>query len=186
MSTVKSFPASAKWMHWISAVLIICMLFLGVSMIQSLAIWQNTAIKLHQSFGVLILMLVCVRLVNRFFIQTPALPNDLSGLQRFAAKATQVLLYVLMITLPLSGWIMRNAAGLPVSFFGTFELPILINESIKTHSAYRELHGIIAWSLFGVIVLHVSAALHHGLIRQDNVLPSMLLRFRSRKHPNNE
>ena len=158
MSTVKSFPASAKWMHWISAVLIICMLFLGVSMIQSLAIWQNSAIKLHQSFGVLVLMLVCVRIVNRLFIQAPALPNELSGLQRFAAKATQALLYVLMITLPLSGWIMRNAAGIPVSFFGIVELPILIDESIKTYSLFRELHGVIAWSLFGVIVLHISAA----------------------------
>jgi len=181
MSNVKAFPTSAKLMHWLSAVLIISMLFLGVSMIQSLATWQNSAIKLHQSFGVLVLILVCVRLVNRLFIQTPALPSDLSAMQHFAAKATQVLLYVLMIALPISGWLMRNAAGLPVSFFGTFELPMLVSESIASYSLFREAHGIIAWSLFGVIVLHISAALHHGLIRQDSVLPSMLFKFRSPK-----
>src|SRR5699024_3331285 len=110
MSQPKTFPTSAKLMHWLSALLIICMLFLGVSMIQSLATWQNTAIKLHQSFGVLVLLLVCVRLINRLFIQTPALPSDLSAIQHFAANATQVLLYVLMIALPISGWLMRNAA----------------------------------------------------------------------------
>lgn len=181
MSNVKSFPTSAKLMHWLSAVLIICMLFLGVSMIQSLATWQNSAIKLHQSFGVLVLILVCVRLLNRLFIQAPALPSDLSAMQHFAAKATQVLMYVLMIALPISGWLMRNAAGLPVSFFGLFELPLLVESSIKAYSFYRELHGVMAWSLFGVIVMHVSAALHHGLIRQDSVLPSMLFKFRSRK-----
>lgn len=181
MSQPKTFPTSAKLMHWLSALLIICMLFLGVSMIQSLATWQNSAIKLHQSFGVLVLLLVCVRLINRLFIQTPALPSDLSALQHFAAKATQVLLYVLMIALPISGWLMRNAAGLPVSFFGVFQLPLLVSEGIESYGLYRELHGIIAWALFGVIVMHISAALHHGLIRQDSVLPSMLFKFRSRK-----
>lgn len=181
MSDVKSFPTSAKLMHWLSAVLIISMLFLGVSMIQSLATWHNSAIKLHQSFGVLVLLLVLVRLVNRLFIQTPALPSDLSAMQHFAAKATQVLMYVLMIALPISGWLMRNAAGLPVSFFGLFELPLLVDASIKSYSVYRELHAVMAWGLFGVIVMHISAALHHGLIRQDSVLRSMLFKWRSRK-----
>ena len=181
MSKVKSFPTSAKLLHWISALLILCMLFLGITMVQSLAPWQNSAIKLHQSFGVVVLLLVTVRLINRFFIQTPDLPSDLSNLQKFAAKATQVLLYVLMFALPLSGWLMRNSAGLPVSFFGLFELPILIDAGIKSYSVFRELHGFIAWSLFGVIVLHISAALHHGFIRKDNVLPSMLFKCRSRK-----
>lgn len=89
---------------------------LGVSMIQSLATWQNTAIKLHQSLGVL----VCLRLINRLFIQTPALPSALSAVQHFAAKATQVVLYVLMIALPIAGWLIRNAAGLPASFLACF------------------------------------------------------------------
>lgn len=181
MNPEQSFPTSAKLLHWLSAVLIICMLFLGVSMIQSLATWQNSALKLHQSFGVLVLVLVCVRLVNRPFIQVPPLPSDLSRVQGFAAKASHVLLYILMIILPISGWLMRNAEGLPVSFFGLFQLPLLISEGIKSYSLFRELHGIIAWSLFGVIVLHVSAALHHGFIRQDSVLASMLFKFRSRK-----
>ena len=176
MCNVSSFPTSVKLMHWISAILIICMLFIGVTMIQSLAVWQNSAIKLHQSFGLLVLLLVFLRLINRFFIKAPDLPSDLTYLQSFAAKSTQIVLYALMISLPISGLLMRNAAGLPVSFFGVF-----VAEGIKTYSLYREMHGLIAWSLFGVIVLHISAALHHGLIRQDSVLPSMLFKFRSRK-----
>ena len=181
MSDVQSYPAAAKIMHWLSAVLIICMLFLGVTMIQSLAPWHTSAIKLHQSFGVLILLLVSVRLMNRFFFTAPALPADISRAQHLAAKSTQILLYVLMIALPISGWLMRNAAGLPVSFFGLFELPLLINAGLELYGFYRELHALIAWSLFGVIVLHISAALHHGFIREDSVLPSMLFKWRSRK-----
>ncbi|MDY0205196.1 MAG: cytochrome b [Pseudomonas sp.] len=181
MSQDKSFPTSAKLLHWLSAILIICMLFIGVTMIQSLATWQNTALQLHQSFGVLVLILVAVRLLNRLRFKAPALPSDITGLQHFAAKATQVLMYALMIALPISGWLMRNAAGLPVSFFGTFELPLLVSESMAAYGLFREAHGIMAWSLFGVIVLHISAALQHGLIRQDSVLPSMLLKLRSPK-----
>ena len=181
MSQAKSFPTSAKVLHWLSAVLIISMLFLGVSMIQSLATWQNTALQLHQSFGVVVLLLVVVRLLNRLRFNPPALPAEITGMQHFAAKAVQVLLYMLMIALPISGWLMRNAAGLPVSFFGAFNLPILVSQGLESYGLYREAHGIIAWSLFGVIVLHISAALQHGLIRQDSVLPSMLFKFRSRK-----
>lgn len=88
---------------------------------------------------------------------------------------------MLMLALPISGWLMRNAAGLPVSFFGLFNLPLLGSQGIASYALYRELHSIIAWSLFAVIVLHISAALHHGLIRQDSVLPSMLFKFRSGK-----
>lgn len=62
-----------------------------------------------------------------------------------------------------------------------FQLPLLVSEGIEAYGLYRELHGILAWALFGVIVMHISAALHHGLIRQDSVLPSMLFKLRSRK-----
>jgi len=181
MSQDKSFPTSAKVLHWLSALLILCMLFIGVTMIQSLATWQNTALQLHQSVGVLVFILVVLRLLNRLRIQAPALPSDITGIQHFAAKATQVLMYVLMLALPISGVLMRNSAGLPVSFFGAFDLPLWVSESMASYGLYREAHGIMAWSLFGVIVLHISAALQHGLIRQDGVLASMLLSFRSRK-----
>jgi len=80
MSNIKTFPTSAKLMHWISALLIISLLFVSVSMIQSMAPWQHTVIKMHQSIGVLVFVLVLVRLVNRFFFTAPALPTDLSRL----------------------------------------------------------------------------------------------------------
>lgn len=176
-----AFPTSAKLAHWLSAVLIFCMLFLGVAMIQSLATWQDSALRLHQSFGVLVLLLVVLRLINRCLFTAPPLPQDLSFLQRWAAKGSPVLLYALMIALPSVGWLMQNAAGLTVSFFGMFTLPVLIESGLKSYGFYRELHGMLAWSLFGVIVLHISAALYHGLIRNDHVLGSMLFSIKGKK-----
>lgn len=176
MNKITAFPTSAKFMHWLSALLIISMLFLGVSMIQSLATWQHTALQLHKSVGALVLVLVLIRLINRLLIQMPPLPTDLNWAQRFAAKASHIVLYVLMLAIPLSGWAMQSAAGLTVSPFGLFNLPTLINENVQYYAIFRELHGILTWTLFAVIVLHVSAALHHGLVRKDSVLSSMLFK----------
>lgn len=173
MNTIKSYPASAKLLHWASALMIISMLFLGVSMIQSLATWQVTALALHQSFGVLVLVLVVIRLLNKLRFESPSLPADLAKVQKVIAHGSHVLLYLGMIAMPLSGWLMQNANGVMVTAFGWFTLPTLIPAGIQYYALFRELHGLIAWLLFGLILLHITGALYHGLVRRDHVLSSM-------------
>ena len=173
MNSSRHYPLSARLLHWSMAAIILSMLFLGVSMIQSFALWQNTALSLHKSFGSLIFVLVGIRLLNRLRFKAPALPTDLQNWQSFAGYATHILLYVAMIAMPLSGWFMQSAAGLEVKPFGLFSLPHIIFQDIKLYGLFRELHGIIAWLFFGLILLHISAALHHKLIRRDEVLNSM-------------
>jgi len=155
------------------AVIILSMLFLGVSMIQSFSPWQNTALSLHKSFGTLVFVLVGIRLINRLLFKAPSLPADLPSWQAFTGRATHVLLYAAMIAMPLSGWFMQSAAGLFVQPFGLFSLPHIISPDIKLYGLFRELHGLTAWLFFGLILLHISAALYHKLIRRDNVLDSM-------------
>jgi len=173
-SSAVKYPITARLLHWVMAVIILSMLFLGVSMIQSFAPWQNVALSLHKSFGTLVFILVGVRLINRLLFKPPALPSDLPHWQAFAGRATHVLLYTAMIAMPLSGWLMQSAAGLEVSVFGLFNLPLIAPENIKLYSLSRELHGLTAWLFFGLILLHIAAALYHKLIRRDDVLDSML------------
>lgn len=168
-----NYPMSAKLLHWASAMIIISMLFLGVAMIQTLATWQLTALALHQSFGILVLILVVLRLINRLRVRTPNLPHDLSKTQKLAAHGSHVLLYLAMLALPVLGWLMQNANGVDVKFFGVFILPVLVDPSIELYGLLRELHGLVAWLLFALILLHIAGALYHGLIRQDSVLASM-------------
>jgi cytochrome b561 len=175
ITAVTSYPVSAKVLHWASALMIISMLFLGVSMIQTLAPWQYAALALHQSFGVLVLVLVVIRLLNKLRIKVPELPSDLSKIQVFAAKGSHVLLYLGMLSLPILGWLMQNANGVNVNVFGYLMLPTLITPSIEYYGLLRELHGLIAWLLFGLILLHITGALYHGFIRRDDVLKSMAL-----------
>lgn len=172
--TTQSYPVSAKLLHWASAMIIISMLFLGVAMIKTLATWQLTALALHQSFGILVLVLVILRLINKLRIQTPNLPSDLSKTQVLAAHGSHVLLYLAMLTLPLLGWLMQNANGVDVRVFGTFTLPAFVAPSIELYGLLRELHGLVSWLLFALILLHIAGALYHGLIRKDSVLASMI------------
>lgn len=167
------YPVSAKLIHWASAFIILSMLFLGVSMIQSLATWQIEALALHQSFGVMVLVLLGLRLLNNLRFKAPALPDDLSNIQRLAAKGSHVLLYLGMFSLPMLGWLMQNANGVDVNVFGFFVLPTLLSPSIEYYGLLRELHGLAAWLLFGLILLHIAGALYHELIRGDHVLRSM-------------
>jgi len=177
MSTSIQYPLSARLLHWTMATIILSMLFLGVSMIQSFAVWQNTALSLHKSFGTLIFILVGIRLLNRLRFKAPALPADLKSWQAFAGHITHFLLYASMIAMPLSGWLMQSAAGLEVEPFGLFSLPSIISHDIKLYGLFRELHGIIALLFFVLIMLHISAALYHKLIRRDGVLKSMGFKF---------
>jgi len=172
-AAIKSYPVSAKLLHWASALMIISMLFLGVSMIQTLAPWQYGAIALHQSFGVLVLVLVVIRLLNKLRIEAPELPEDLSKMQVLAAKGSHILLYLGMLSLPILGWLMQNANGVDVNVFGYLILPTLIAPSLELYGLFRELHGLVAWLLFCLILLHITGALFHGLIRRDNVFKSM-------------
>ena len=174
MKTVTKYSPASMIIHWTMAVLIISMLFLGLSMVQSLAVWQIEAVLLHKSFGVLALFLVCIRLINKALTTSPKLPSSVAKPQALAAHLTQLGLYTTMILMPISGWLMQNADGRNISFFGLFSLPNLLEKNISYYGFLRESHAIIAVLFLLLIFMHVSAALYHGLLKQDGVLSSML------------
>ncbi|MBB1292600.1 MAG: cytochrome b561 [Pseudoalteromonas rhizosphaerae] len=174
MSANKGYSAGSRLLHWVMALMLISMLFLGLSMVQSLAVWQVEAVTLHKSTGILALILVVLRLINKVYSCTPTLPTELPRLQRFAAHITHFGLYCAMILMPLSGWLMQNADGRVVQFFGLFQLPNLLDADIKYFAFFREMHGIVAWLFLAMIFMHISAALYHGLIKRDGVMSAML------------
>lgn len=174
MSVNKRYSATSQLLHWVMALLLISMLFLGLSMVQSLAVWQLEAVALHKSFGFLALVLVIIRLINKALSVAPELPSELPAIQHLAASVTHIGLYAAMILMPLSGWLMQNADGRVVQVFGLFTLPNLLDANIKYFAFFREMHGIVAWVFLAMIFMHISAALYHGLIKQDGVISTML------------
>lgn len=174
MNNTQQFSLSMRLFHWAMAALVISMLAAGLLMVRSLEPWQLTILTVHKSFGVVAAALVTARLVNRLFHQIPALPGDLSNGQKFVAKASHWLLYLLLFAMPISGYLMQYFAGRPIEVFGWFRLPAALNVNIESYAIFRELHGWLAIALMALVTLHVAAALHHHVIRKDKVLKSML------------
>ncbi|NWA03663.1 cytochrome b [Pseudomonas gingeri] len=170
----KHFAPLARLLHWLMALMILAMLFIGAGMVASVSARHEWLIHLHKPLGIAILALVIVRLVVRFSTRQPPLPEDLPGWQVLAAKLSHVLLYALMLVLPLLGWAMISAAGDPVMLSSSIELPALLSANATTFAFLRKAHGYLAYLLFLTVLMHLAAALFHGWIRRDGVLQSMV------------
>lgn len=128
---------------------------------------------LHFMLGLSVLLLVVFRILARVTSPTPIIVPGLSPVQDLAAKLGHLALYVLMIGMPILGWLLLSAAAKPVPFFG-LELPALIGENKELAKTLKELHetaGVVGYYL---IAIHVLAALYHHHIRKDNTLTRML------------
>ncbi|WP_191488992.1 cytochrome b [Pseudomonas sp. FEN] len=168
------FAPVARLLHWLMALMILAMLFVGAGMVASVSERHEWLLNLHKPLGVAILLLVIVRLVVRFSTRQPPLPSDLPGWQVLAAKLSHGLLYALMLVLPLLGWAMISAAGDPLMLSSSLRLPALVPASATTFAFLRKAHGYLAYLLFLTVLAHLAAALFHGWIRRDGVLESMV------------
>ncbi|MCT6820255.1 MAG: cytochrome b/b6 domain-containing protein [Bombella apis] len=168
------FPRLSILLHWVMAVLIIVMLFVGLVMAHDSTIHYAGLFTLHRTVGFLLLLLVVIRLVNRFANHTPALPMDMPGPMKLAAHFSHILLYGFMIALPLVGWAMLSAGGYPITLWGGCHIPPLMGFHPHLWGVLRCLHSLLAYGLILLILAHIGAALLHSIIRRDGVMGSML------------
>ena len=167
------FSGVQRGLHWVMAAMVLAMLFIGIGMVASVAPRYWILVSIHKPLGIAILALVVLRLGVRLRRGTPKLPDDLPAPQRLAAKVSHVVLYGLMIAMPLVGWSMLSAGGYPIVLWGPVHLPPIMPHSDALYAVLRPAHTVLALVLFATILLHVAAALFHGLVRQDGVFASM-------------
>lgn len=182
MNQTPVFPAVSRALHWLMAVLVLAMLFIGVAMVGSLANYPKL-VEIHEPLGIAILVLVALRLINRRLNPPPPLPESMPRWQRFAAHASHVVLYVLMVALPLVGWAMLSAADYPIALVGSLQLPPILPHDAALHARLRTLHTALALLLFATILAHLAAALLHALIHRDGVFRSMATLRGNRREP---
>lgn len=174
LSSPSSFALSSRLFHWVMGVLILMMLAVGLYIAHSSTANYVTLLHLHLITGVSLLILAIARLINRFVVKTPALPKDLNPLMHLGAIGSHIALYGLMLAQPLVGWAMLSAGGYPITLGGGATLPPLISQNAPLWSTLRHLHTLLAYGFIAVILLHITAALFHGIIRRDHVLSSMM------------
>ena len=122
--------------------------------------------SLHKSFGGLALIMIIARIINRFLYKSPQLPIEISPYIIKLAKITHFMLYLLMFLTPLSGYLMSNYYGYHVKLFGIV-LPSLVETNFDSAKNFSELHEIFAFSLLGLIILHLLAIIKHHFIGAD-------------------
>lgn len=173
MSNPSQFTALTRLLHWLMAVMVLSMLFIGIGMVSTVSGRYHTLLGIHRPLGVAILLLVLIRFVNRWLNPGPPLPAHLSALERFAAKASQVVLYLLMIAMPLVGWGMLSAGNYPIVLVGSVHLPAILPHDPRLYALLRRTHTLLALVLVLTFIAHFGAALVHGLIYRDGVFASM-------------
>ena len=112
------FSPLQRLLHWLMAICVIAMLFIGVGMVSTLMPKYLPLITIHKTLGIAILILALLRLALRLRVGAPSLPADLPAPMKLAAHLSHYALYGLMIAMPLLGWAMLSAAEYPVVLYG--------------------------------------------------------------------
>ena len=114
----RRFTPLQRLLHWLMAVCILAMLFIGVGMVSTIMPKYLPLVSIHKPLGIAILVLALIRLAVRLRYGAPPLPADLPEPMKLAAHLSHYALYALMIAMPLLGWAMLSAAAYPVVLFG--------------------------------------------------------------------
>ncbi|HEX6613881.1 MAG TPA: cytochrome b [Rhodanobacteraceae bacterium] len=176
ISTQGRYTRTAIFLHWLILALLIAQYAVGWTMPH---IGRNTPvttlISLHFSIGVLIIGVIVIRLVWRILHSEPVPEDGVPPWQVRSARVIHWLLYLLLLVVPLLGWINASWRGMPITFFGLFHVPPLVGDHAAGWRWTGDVHTLIAeYGILPLVGLHVAAALYHYFVRRDRVLQRML------------
>jgi cytochrome b561 len=172
----RRYTGTAIALHWLIALAIICTFALGWVMtdIPGLTPTKLKYFSWHKWAGCTIFAFVVLRILWRASHQPPPLPAGTPAWQRWAAHGVHLLLYVLMVAIPVSGYLYTLAANVPVVYLGLVPLPRLIAPDPALKALLKPTHIYLNYLLLGVVILHVLAALKHQFIDRDGLIGRML------------
>jgi len=173
-SAAGGYTRTAIALHWIAAVLIMCNLALGISMINfPLSPLKVRLYGWHKWIGITVFLTAAARILWRQAHPAPPVVA-MPGWQRRTTAATHATLYVLMFAIPLSGWLYSSATGVSVVYLGLVPLPDLIGKDKVLAAVLSAVHGTLNFILLMLVFVHVGAAVWHELIGRDDTLRRML------------
>lgn len=176
-NTENSYGLVSRVIHWLMSVIVIIMIIAGFTMVNMEPSDQKWQIySAHKATGIIVLSLTTLRILWIIFNIKVQVPHDLPEWQRMLARMNHNVLYVLLFIMPASGALMSLTGGHDIDFFGAFSIPSFANNK-EYSKIFWNVHVVSAFLLVATLILHVSAALYHHLIRKDNVLMRMVRGF---------
>ena len=171
------YPATSKLLHWLVAACVLTTAPVAIAMTRvGEGPTQDMLYNFHKSLGVLILILMVLRLVNRLAAGAPIADPGIEPWQKTVSSIVHTSLYVLLLAMPVVGYIANSAYGATTPFFGLFELPMIVGKNEALATQLFTIHRLVGFLLIVLVLMHVSAALYHYFVRHDNVLQRMLPR----------
>lgn len=172
-------------LHWLIAAAVLTNIGLGLYMgtLARTDPMKFEIIQLHKSVGLTVLILSIAIVIWRLTHRAPPLPAGMAPPLKLLASAVHVLLYVLIVALPLTGWLMVSSSphGGSLSYFGLFDWPLI---GFLAHMAqpdkkalvgtFAETHETLAWIMIGLVPLHVVGALWHQFFGSESVMRRMV------------
>jgi cytochrome b561 len=162
--------------HWLNAILaaVTIMLAWGIAGAPRHDPARGWLITLHGSFGIAILAVMLFWAGWRLRHKSPPLRPVLRASEAWLARATHGAIFLLFIAMPLTGYASLAAAGVKLRLFGLVDLPLLAPQSGRLSQVAIALHLVGEFLIYGLVALHIAAALMHGLVRRDGILERML------------
>jgi len=175
-NTTSSWGLVQQTLHWLIVALVVAQLIVGSTLGATPAdasLWR-TLFPLHATIGMSIFVVMLVRLLWRVSNPVPELPDTLKPWQKTLAHGNHWLLYIILIGLPIGGYVLVSTHGQPIPFFG-WSLPPMpfVPQSETLQATIKAMHGLGAMIVVVLVVLHVAAALRHGYLLKDGVLQRM-------------
>lgn len=174
MTDATRYTGTAVALHWLSAALILCGFSIGLWMTRlALSPLKLQWYSYHKWIGITVFLVAVCRLAWRWRHPAPfAVP--MPEWQRRAAAATHAALYVLMLAIPLSGWIYSSATGVSVVWLGLVPLPDLVGKDKALAAVLKVVHTGLNYTLLALVSVHMGAALKHHFVDRDGTLARML------------
>lgn len=161
-------------MHWTIAAVIFTTFPLGMYMADlPVSPGKLRLYSYHKWIGVTIFLLVIARLAWRLAHSPPPLP-PMPRWQLMAAHVSHALLYLLTLSIPLTGWLFSSASGFQTVYLGLVPIPDLVGKDKVAAEAFKAAHWYLNFTMLLAVTLHVTAALKHHFIDRDAVLSRML------------
>jgi len=172
-NTHYSYGSISKFFHWIIFILIFGVIIYGFVLDDFPKAWKPVGYNIHKIIGLTIFVLMVLRLIWTLMNPKPKLPGSIPLWQIAVERLVHFGFYVVLLAMPIVGWVMATAAGKPPKLFGySLNLPIDPDKVLARQMSFT--HTILAYVIIAMVLLHVGAALKHHFVNKDNVLRRMM------------
>ncbi|MDV5167803.1 cytochrome b [Photobacterium rosenbergii] len=170
----KTYDGLSIFIHWLTAITVIGLFAVGLWMVDLnyYSQWYKPVPHWHKSVGICLALVTIFRLIWKHIKKQPAIGG--AAWEIAAAKVAHGLIYILLLSIFISGYLISTADGRSIEVFDWFAVPSMGELFPNQADIAGEVHYYLAFTLIGLASLHALAALKHHFINKDNTLKKML------------